>query len=140
MSLHSRAKLMSLMAIGYGIFAFFWALAPYTPINLPARFILDLLDWPLNNLGQELSPYTQWLSSIGAGLLAALAVMLGGIIAPALKRGDTPTIRVGFWAMVIWYVIDSAGSIASGIPSNAAFNTLFVAPALFAMMGAKSTS
>ncbi|PHR92349.1 MAG: hypothetical protein COA69_08195 [Robiginitomaculum sp.] len=138
MSLDLRAKFIFMMAIGYGVFAVFWALAPYTSINFPARFIIDVLDWPIDNTAQPLSKNTQWLSSIGAGLLASLAILLGGIIAPAAKTGDVRTVRIGFWAILIWYVIDSVGSVASGVASNAVFNTLFAVPLLLPMYGLKA--
>ncbi len=101
--------------------------ASYESINLPARFLIDFLDWPLDKTSLAFDRNTMWLSSIGAGLLAAVAIFLGGIVAPAIKEGNQSIIRTTTVAMVVWYLIDSIGSIAAGVPSNAVFNTIFLA-------------
>jgi hypothetical protein len=137
MSLEFRAKLMQLVTIGFILFGLVWALAPYTPINLPARFILDLIDWPMGNLSAELSRDVKWLSSIGAGLLIALAIFLGGIVTPAIKANDQKIINVSKVAIITWFIIDSAGSIASGVASNAIFNSVFFIMVMVPLVGIK---
>ncbi len=126
MSLDTRAKFMMVVAITFFIYSILWALAPYPSINLPARLILDLADWPLDNLATPLDRNTQWLSAIGAGVLAAISVFLGGIVVPAIKKADTSVTRTTILAMVVWYVIDSTGSVASGVSSNVFFNTIYL--------------
>jgi len=137
MSLELRAKLMQIVAIGFLLFSIMWALAPYTSINLPSRFLLDLLDWPLNNLSAELSRDVMWLSSIGAGLLVAFSIFLFGVVAPAIKDHDKRIINVSRLAIIAWYVVDSVGSIASGVLSNAVFNTLFFIMVMIPLIGIK---
>ena len=131
MSLELRFKLIRIVAIVLALYAVIWGLAPFTPINISARFLLDVLDWPIDNTAQALDRNTKWLSAIGASLLAAIAVLLWGIIAPALKRGDAEVARTALLAFVAWYVIDGAGSIAAGVHSNVVFNTIY----LVAMIG-----
>ena len=126
MSLDTRAKFMMVVAITFFIYSILWALAPYPSINLPARLILDLADWPLDNLATPLDRNTQWLSAIGAGVLAAISIFLGGIVVPAIKKADTSVTRTTILAMVVWYVIDSTGSVASGVSSNVFFNTIYL--------------
>ncbi len=127
---------MMIVAIIFAAFSVFWATAPFTTINLPARFILDLSDWPLDNLSAQLDKNIMWLSAIGAGLLGAIAIFLGGIVAPAIKEGNKPIIHTTILAMVFWYVIDSAGSIASGVASNVFFNSIYLALVLIPLIGA----
>lgn len=137
MSLEFRAKLMLFVAIGFMLFSLMWALAPYTSINLPSRFILDLIDWPIDNLSDELSRDVKWLSSIGAGLLVALSIFLGGIVTPAIKANDKNIINVTKVAIVAWFIVDSAGSIASGVASNAFFNSIFFIMVMIPLVGIK---
>ncbi len=122
----TSAILIKLAAWGFMVFAFVWALAPYGAISEPARLLLDLLDWPLGDAAPALSRSEMWLSSVGAGLVVAVSIMLLGIVVPAIKRSDRKTVRVTIWAFVGWYIVDSAGSAASGVPSNVFFNTLFL--------------
>lgn len=126
MTLELRSKLMVIVSIILGIYALIWGVAPYTSFNISARFLLDVLDWPLDNMENELDRNTKWLSAIGAGLLASVAIFLGGIVAPALKRGDAAIIKVAFWAIMAWYIIDGLGSLAVGITSNVIFNTAYL--------------
>ena len=130
MSLRKSAFLMKLVALVFGIYALLWATAPFPNINLPARFILDVSDWPVDNLSVPLDRNTQWLVSIASGLLAALAVLLAFVVAPAIKRGDKNTVRATIYALIVWYVVDGIGSISAGVVSNVFFNTIYLGLAL----------
>ena len=137
MSLNFRAKFLFVVCIGLGLFAIFWGLAPYTSINLPARFILDLIDWPLSNISEPLDKNTMWLSAIGAGLLGGFTVFLGGIVVPAIRQKNDSVIKITIVAMAVWYIIDSLGSYVSGVASNVFFNTIFLALVLIPLLGIK---
>jgi len=133
----TSATFMRIVAYGFLAFAAIWALAPYAPVSAPARLLLDLLHWPLGDAPAQLSQNTMWLSSIGAGLVVALSVFLLGLVAPALENGDRRTIRVAMMAIIGWYVVDSAGSVASGVASNAVFNTIFLIAVLVPLLMVK---
>lgn len=133
----TSATLIRLAAYGFLLFAAVWALAPYKPVSEPAQMLLDLLDWPFGDAPGEMSRNTVWLSSIGAGLVVALSVFLLGLVAPALESGDRRTIRVTTFAMLGWFVVDSAGSIASGVASNAVFNAVFLTAVLIPLLAVK---
>lgn len=126
MSRSTRSKLMTLIAGIFGFYAVLWGLAPYESVNFPSRLILDSLDWPIDNLATPLDKNTMLLSAIGAGLLGAIAVFLGGIVAPAIKEGNKSIIRTAVVAMLVWYIIDGVGSIASGVASNVVFNSIYL--------------
>lgn len=126
MSLNTRAKFLMIVSITFFIYSILWALAPYPEVNLPARFIVDIADWPVDSLSSPLDRNTEWLSAISAGLLASISIFLGGIVVPALKRHDISIIRTTKIAMITWYIIDSAGSIAAGVSSNVFFNTIYL--------------
>ena len=135
MSLDLRFKLMRMVALVLGLYTLVWGLAPYTSINMPARFLLDVLDWPIDNTAAALDRNTKWLSAIGASFLGAVAVFLWGIVAPALKRGDAEVARTALLAFIVWYVIDSVGSIAAGVFSNAIFNTIYLVAMALPLLG-----
>jgi len=126
MSLNTRANFLMAVSIIFAIYSLLWGLAPFADFNFPARFILDLADWPVGNLSAPLDKNTMWLSAIGAGLLGAVSIFLGGIVVPALKAGNRSIIHTTILAMIFWYVIDSAGSIAAGVSSNVFFNTIYL--------------
>jgi len=136
MSLNTRARFMMTVAIIFMAFSISWATAPFTTINLPSRFILDLSDWPLDNLAAQLDKNTMWLSAIGAGLLGAVSIFLAGIVVPAIKERNKSIINTTILAMIFWYVIDSIGSIAAGVASNVFFNSIYLALVLIPLVGA----
>ena len=140
MSINTRAKFMMVIAITFFIYAILWGLAPYPSFNLPARLILDLADWPFDNLSTPLDQNTQWLSAIGAGLLAAISIFLGGIVVPAIKAKNTATINTTIIAMSTWYLIDSVGSVAAGVSSNVVFNTIYLVLILIPLLGIKANN
>lgn len=140
MSLDLRFKLMRIVAVVLALYAIIWGLAPYTSMNISARFLLDILDWPMGSMNETLDRNTKWLSAIGAGLLACLAVLLWGIVAPALKRGDVDVAKTTLLAFVVWYVIDGAGSIAVGVFSNVVFNTFYLIPMVIPLIGLSKQS
>jgi hypothetical protein len=127
MSNHLASRLMVFNGVGFIIFALLWMTAAYAPIDRPGAILIDLLQWPLGDLEQPLSQHARWLSAVGAGVLAALGVLTMTIVADGVRRGDRPTARAAILAMLTWFAIDGAGSIASGVASNAGFNLVFLA-------------
>ncbi|WP_020394185.1 hypothetical protein [Thiolinea disciformis] len=126
MSLEKRAQFMQIVAMILGGYALLWGLAPFELLNWPARFILSLSAGELNQIAQPLTPQVQWLSAIGSGLLMAVAIISYGIIAPALHAEDIKIIKAFKLAMIVWYVMDSVGSLVSGFAINILFNTIFI--------------
>jgi len=126
MSRSTRSKFMMGVAIIFAVYSVLWGLAPYESINFPARFILDLADWPPGDFSDSLDRNTKFLSAIGAGLLCAVSIFLGGIVVPAIREGNKSIIRTTIFAMTAWYIIDGVGSIASGVASNVFFNSVYL--------------
>ena len=90
----------------------------------PARFTLDLLSWPLDGATTWGSPDTRFLSALTGGFLFGWGVMiwcLSAWVHDAAPEGVRRSVLTGTLA---WFCLDSAGSIASGNASNAAFNVL----------------
>ena len=135
MSAEKRSNFMMLIASIFALYSLLWGLAPYESVNLPARFILDVSDWPFDGTAEALDRNTQWLSAISAGLLVAISIFLGGIVAAAIKEQNQKIIRTTIIAFIAWYLIDSIGSVAAGVPSNAFFNTVYLVLVLKPLWG-----
>lgn len=131
------AKVMRIVSYVLIVYSLIWATAPFPTFNLPARILLDILDWPFGDASLHLDQPTMWLSAIGSGLLLTVAIIFWGIIAPALECGDRQSVKVGIVAISMWYLVDNAGSLAVGIPSNVFFNTLYLVAILIPMVMVK---
>ncbi len=90
----------------------------------PARFSLDVLSWPLDGATTYASADTRFLSALTGGFLLGWGVLiwrLAGEAYDAAPEAIRKSVVTGFLA---WFLLDSAGSIASGNTSNAGFNVL----------------
>ncbi len=137
MTPQNSAKFMRIVSYLLIALSLTWGLAPFESINLPALVLLDVLDWPFGDAPSVLDKATMWLSAVGAGLLLGLSIFFLGIVAPAIERGDKQIIKVATWAISMWFVVDSAGSIAAGVTSNAVFNTFYLMAILYPMLAVK---
>ena len=90
----------------------------------PARLTLDLLSWPLDQAQTYDDETLRFLSALTGGFLLGWGVMILCLRAwayDAAPDGVRKSVVVGVLA---WFVLDSAGSIASRNPSNALFNVV----------------
>ncbi len=137
MTPNNAAKMIRIVTYGFIAFAVVWGLAPYSSISEPSRLLLDLLSLPFGDAPANLTQSEMWLSSIGAGLTAAICIMLLGIVAPAVQNSDRRITKVTVWAFIVWYIVDSTGSIAAGVPSNAFFNAILLVAILIPLCSVK---
>ena len=67
---------------------------------------------------------------ICSGLSAGFGALYVFLVAPLLYLPDSTVRRLakrgGLIAAFIWFVIDNIGSLAAGVPSNVAMNTVFL--------------
>ncbi|GAB5554741.1 MAG: hypothetical protein Sapg2KO_43320 [Saprospiraceae bacterium] len=92
----------------------------------PARWTLDLLSWPIDGATSYTSPDTQFLSALTGGFLLGWGVMiwlLSSWVYDHTPEAVRKTVLIG---LLSWFFLDSAGSIASGNPSNAFFNVIIL--------------
>ena len=96
----------------------------------PARWTLDLLDWPLDGVQTFAEPTTRFLSALTGGFLLGWGVMVWMLASRVYDLAPEPTRRAVLIGLMSWFVLDSAGSIASGAASNAGFNLLVLLAAV----------
>lgn len=90
----------------------------------PARLSLDILSWPVDGNITMASSETRFLSALTGGFLLGWGITIFCLarwvydLAPDQVRKSVVT------GMCAWFLLDSAGSIASGHVSNAIFNVL----------------
>jgi len=111
-------------AIVVGSFGPVFFLGTMAPTLAPARLTLDLLGWRLGQPSAYDTPDTRFLSALTGGFLLGWGVTiwrLSSWVYDAAPEGVRRTVLTGVLA---WFCLDSAGSVASGNPSNAGFNVL----------------
>ena len=115
---------LKITAIIIGSFGPVFFLGTMVATQEPARLTLDILSWPIDGATTYSSPDTRFLSALTGGFLLGWGVTiwcLSSWVYPAAPEGVRRTVLAGVLA---WFCLDSAGSIASGNPSNALINVI----------------
>jgi hypothetical protein len=115
---------LKITAIIIGSFGPVFALGSMTATQEPARLSLDILSWPIDGATTYASADTHFLSALTGGFLFGWGVMIWCLsvwVHDATPEGVRKAVLTGILA---WFVLDSAGSIASGNASNAGFNII----------------
>ena len=113
---------LKITAVIVGSFGPVFFLGAMTPTSAPARLTLDLLGWRLDHPSTYDAPVTRLLSAVTGGFLLGWGVMIWCLSSWVYPLAPEPVRRTVLTSLLAWFVLDSAGSIASGAPSNAAFN------------------
>jgi hypothetical protein len=119
-------KVAAVVVGGFGP-VFFLAAAGFTE---PARWTLDLLSWPVDGNMTYDAMAVRFLSALTGGFLLGWGVTiwcLGKYVHPVAPEGARKTVMLGLLA---WFLLDSAGSAASGNSSNVLFNLAILAIAV----------
>ncbi len=115
---------MKVTAIIVGSFAPVLFLGALVPTSAPARLTLDLLGWRLNHPSNYDAIDTRFLSALSGGFLLGWGVMIWCLSSWVYPLASDAVRRTVVASLLAWFCLDSAGSIASGTPSNAAFNVV----------------
>ncbi len=117
---------LGITALVVGSFGPVFFLGTMSSTAEPARWTLDLLSWPLDGIPTYDAYDTRFLSALTGGFLLGWGVTIWCLRAwvyDAAPEGVRRTVLAGLLA---WFVLDSAGSIASGTASNALFNSIIL--------------
>jgi hypothetical protein len=115
---------LKITAIVVGVFGPVFFLGTMAPTSELARLTLDILSWPPDGLQTYASPDTRFLSALTGGFLFGWGVMIWCLSEWVYDAQPEAVRRAVLIGILAWFVLDSAGSIASGTPSNALFNII----------------
>ncbi len=90
----------------------------------PARFSLDLLNWPLDGAQTYAAPETRFLSALTGGFLLGWGVTIWCLSSWVYDAAPEAVRRSVVTGALAWFLLDSAGAIAADVPWNAAFNVI----------------
>lgn len=115
---------LKVTAVVVGSFGPIFFLGTMAPTLEPARLTLDILSWPPDGATTYASPDTQFLSALTGGFLLGWGVTIWCLSSWVYDLAPEAVRRSVLAGVGAWFVLDSAGSLASGNASNAAFNVL----------------
>ncbi len=117
---------LKITAIVVGSFGPVFFLGAMLATSEPARWTLDLLSWPLDGATTYASADTRFLSALTGGFLLGWGVMIWCLSAWVYDKAPEAVRKSVLVGTLSWFVLDSAGSIASGNASNVLFNLLIL--------------
>jgi hypothetical protein len=115
---------LRITALVVGSFGPVFFLGAMAPTAAPARLTLDLLAWRLDRPTGYDAPETHLLSAITGGFLLGWGVMIWGLAQWVYPKAPEAVRRTVLTGILAWFCLDSTGSIAAGVPSNAAINVV----------------
>lgn len=113
---------LKITAIVVGSFGPIFFLGTMAGTLEPARLTLDILSWPIDGATTYAHPDTRFLSALTGGFLLGWGVMIWCLSAWVYDAAPEGVRKAVLTSVLAWFVLDSAGSIASGNASNALFN------------------
>lgn len=102
------------------------ALASVPALNLPMRLLADLLIWPLDGAETLAAPETRLGFAISGGVLVGWGLMIWQLAGEPLARAPETIRAVIRSSILIWFCVDSAGSVAAGAALNVLANLMFL--------------
>lgn len=115
-----------------GVGALF-AQAGFPATEIGARLFYDVIYWPLDGASPFDADMAFTVSILGC-VMIGWAVTLLGLVDAAVTVGR-PAWRWMTLAILVWYAIDSAMSVLTGVPVNAISNTGFLLGFLVPVLG-----
>ena len=102
----------------------------------PWRLLLDLLAWPIDGEPERFDPVTSAVNAVTGGVMVGWGTLMYLIARGPFASGDTTLATPMLVSVLAWFVVDSTGSVAAGLPGNVALNVgflLLLAPPLHLM-------
>lgn len=117
---------LKITAIVVGSFGPIFFLGSMLATSEPARWSLDLLSWPIDGAQDYTAPTTQFLSALTGGFLFGWGMLIWSLSVWVYDKAPEFVRRSVLVGLLSWFVLDSAGSIASHNASNALFNVIIL--------------
>jgi hypothetical protein len=111
-------------AIVIGSFGPVFFLGSMFDTSEPARLTLDFLSLPLDGMQNYNAPTTRFLSALTGGFLFGWGVCIWCLQKWAFDKAPEEVRKSVLLGILAWFILDSAGSCASGHISNVFFNVV----------------
>ncbi|NJK44660.1 MAG: hypothetical protein HC933_10560 [Pleurocapsa sp. SU_196_0] len=113
---------LKVTAVVIGSFGPVFFLGTMLPSSEPARLTLDLLSWPVDGAQDYDILELRFLSALTGGFLLGWGVTIWLLSTWVYDAAPEVVRRSVLIGLLSWFVLDSAGSIASDNASNVMFN------------------
>jgi hypothetical protein len=120
-------KGLRLAAAITGAFGLATALAAHPSLSAPIVMLADLLIWPIDGAETGSDPVARLMFAIGGGMLAAFGWMVWQLAGTPMTRDPVTTRSLIRQAVLVWFCVDSTGSVLADAATNVVGNVPFLA-------------
>ncbi len=92
----------------------------------PWRLLLDLLAWPVDGQPERFDRVTSAVNAVTGGVMVGWGTLMYLIARGPFTSGDTTLATPMLLSVLAWFVVDSTGSLAAGLPGNVVLNLGFL--------------
>jgi len=115
---------LKITAFVIGSFGPIFFLGTMLPTSEPARWTLDFLSLPIDGIQNYEAATTRFLSALTGGFLFGWGVCIWFLQKWVYDKAPDEVRKSVVAGILAWFVLDSAGSVASGNVSNAFINII----------------
>jgi len=123
------ANQLRIMGWGFIVFGLIFVTISFSDHGGFAHKLAPIFDWTGGRHNEVLTRDARWFNAIMSGLSTGFGAFYVFVIAPILTTKDVAARKIakrgGLIAVLIWFIVDSAGSLGAGVPSNVATNSIF---------------
>ena len=116
-------KAGSALTIFFGLLI---AVASVPAASAPVEILADLIFFPVDGAQEVGAPETRLMSAIGGGVMTGWAIMIWMLATRLYSKDPVLVKQLIVTSIVVWFIVDSTGSVMSGAPLNALFNVSFL--------------
>jgi len=124
------ARLLHFMGWGFIIFGIVFVTIAFSGYAGFAHRLTNIFDWSGVAHTETLTRNARWFAAIMSGLSAGFGALYVFVVAPLLTLPNLESQKIakrgGLIGAFTWFIVDSAGSFAAGVPSNVAMNVIFL--------------
>lgn len=122
---HTQSWLKAAAGIVIGV-GLILAAGAWPPLAAPLVFLADLIIWPLDGLQTLGASETRVFMAISGGVMVGWGVTLWKLADYLISEHLAAVRSITMTGLYSWFVVDSIGSVAAGVPLNALANVSFV--------------
>ncbi len=119
----TQLKLASAVVVGFGLLT---AMAAWPPLNLPSRWLVDLMFLPFDGQQNLSGPESRILSAILGAVLVGFGVLQWLVVTKLFAREPALARQILLTSMWSWFLVDCVASIIAGAPFNVVMNAPFL--------------
>ena len=125
MSPQAASQMLKVVGVISFVFSLLFIAGAFPPLSGGVAIFYDAIE-PGAGAAGDYGTLIRLLSAVLGGIFASWCVFLIMVVAPAVRDGDENIRRASIIAILTWFTLDSAGSVAAGFALNVVGNSIYL--------------